>query len=70
MTPRAAFRSDAPRLLVSLLGIRHIIVEVNKMDRVNNDEVFRRIHDECLQIRASRYGRSHRPGVGPEGRNV
>ncbi len=38
--------------LVSLLGIRHIIVAVNKMDLVDYDErVFRRIHDECLQVR-------------------
>jgi bifunctional enzyme CysN/CysC len=38
--------------IVSLLGIRHIIVAVNKMDLVNYDEkVFRQIHDSCLQIR-------------------
>ncbi len=37
--------------IVSLLGIRHIIVAVNKMDLVDYDEkVFRRIHDECLEI--------------------
>ncbi|MGH8130316.1 MAG: adenylyl-sulfate kinase, partial [Steroidobacteraceae bacterium] len=37
--------------IISLLGIRHIIVAVNKMDLVAYDEkVFRKIHDDCLQI--------------------
>jgi len=38
--------------IISLLGIRHVIVAVNKMDLVNYDEkVFRKIHDDCLKIR-------------------
>ena len=37
--------------IISLLGIRHVIVAVNKMDLVDYDEkVFRRIHDDCIQI--------------------
>ena len=56
--------------LVSLLGIRHIIVAVNKMDLVNYDEkVFRRIHDECLADPGHQgRGRAHRPRLRAEGR--
>ena len=39
--------------IVSLLGIRHLVVAVNKMDLVNHDlAVFDRIRDDYLEFAA------------------
>ncbi|TAK56281.1 MAG: sulfate adenylyltransferase subunit CysN [Gammaproteobacteria bacterium] len=41
--------------IVSLLGIRHVIVAVNKMDLVGYDQqVFERIRAECLEVQGIR----------------
>ncbi len=53
--------------IVALMGIRHVIVAVNKMDLVGHDRArFEAIRTECEEFlrRARRAGRALRTGVG------
>ena len=57
--------------IVSLLGIRHVVVAINKMDLVGySQEVFERIKDDYTGFVAKLEPAGHHvhPDVGPEGR--
>ena len=67
----ACCRRPTARFIVSLLGIKHVVVAVNKMDLVGySEEVFERIKDDYTELRrAARDGRpALHPDVGAEGR--
>ena len=51
--------------IASLLGIRHVVVAINKMDLVGySEEVFERIKDEYTRVR--RAARDRRPALHPD----